>query len=341
MAYEQRQQAALSDALAWVEDELRETKAQVARLAQGLDQAGNRIGELSTHVDRAHAGSSALSARVDGVPALVQQLAQIRDHLAEVEERATSAGRQSGEGLRLVQVELARLRQELNGAERRIEQLERTIDEWGGRFTLLEEMDRRQQEAVTLLRHRLEETERLHEAAEARAARAIETSKRYDNELNRLTLELERLRKQGESVAERNQVYGEMFKRVEERTGAVEAEVTAQHEIFERLDLLRAELHRVEDRLAGADLTAGEHGGRLDDYQRRLTLLDGKDRGLAERLGGLQGDLATYRAQIAEQFSHLHQALDRQKRRQIEDLERDVRELKTTAFRPLGEDAPD
>ena len=58
-----------------------------------------------------------------------------------------------------------------------------------------------------------------------------------------------------------------------------------------------------------------------------------------DRLAGLQNDLAAHRSAMAEQFQRLHQTQERARRRRIEDLEREIREMRTHAFRPVDDGA--
>ena len=148
---------------------------------------------------------------------------------------------------------------------------------------------------------------------------------------------MERLQKAQVQTGDRMQGLGEAVRRIEEQTDAVAAEVTAQRDIFERIDLLRAELHRLEDRIGGTETQRDLDRQEIEDHQRLISLLDGKDRGFADRLAMLQGELAAYRELVGEQFSRLHLTLDRQKRHQIEELQRELRDLQVNAFRPPEE----
>jgi hypothetical protein len=103
------------------------------------------------------------------------------------------------------------------------------------------------------------------------------------------------------------------------------------------MDLLRAELHRLEDRIAGAETQRDLDRQEIEDHQRLISLLDGKDRGFADRQTMLQGELVAYRELVEEQFNRLHLTLDRQKRHQIEELQRELRDLQVNAFRPPEE----
>lgn len=337
MVNEQRQQAAFTDTLVWLEDEQREAKAQIGRLRQDFDRGSEQTGELTVQVHSALDDVRAVANRLDNLPPFGQQIAELRDQVAEFEEKAGAGERRLTEALRLQAVDQERLRQEVNGVYRRIELLERTAEQSGSRFERLEETDHHTQDAVALIRQRCEELERHQETVDTRAGRNVESFRRLEHDFADLAGTIEGLQKQDLLLSERSQVHGEVVRRLEERVDSLAADLSAQAEIFEKLDLLQAELHRIEDRLALVDRTDDELQHRLDEHHHALGLLDGKGRGFSERLHGLQDELASYRAQIEVQFERLHQALDRQKRRQIEDLERDLRELKTTAFRPPDE----
>lgn len=341
MTSNQRQPATPSDVLLWLEDELRETKMQVLHLEQGLSEAQGQLSELTLQVRTGADATSGVSARLVEIPQITNQVGQIRQSLAGVEEHAISVDRRLTEGLRQQQVETERLRQELNGTHRRIELIERAIDTWGPRFEHLEEADRRFQESLTLTRQRGEELERRHESAELRTSRGFEAMRRYEYDAGRFESAIEALEKQEAVMAERLQALAEAVRRVEQQNDATAAEIIAQQQFFEAIDLLRAEIHRLEDRAAVAETMADGHSQDLVEHRRLLSLLEGKDRGFSERLSLLQAELATYKGQVTEQFHRVHLALDREKRRLIEELERELRELKVTTFRPLDEISPE
>ena len=157
---------------------------------------------------------------------------------------------------------------------------------------------------------------------------------RYDHEIGRLAVDVQAFQKRESLTGERLQAFGESVRRAERQTEAIAGEVAEQREFSEKLELLRAEIHRVEDRISAFETSTDSHQQELADHRRSLGLLDGKDRGFNDRLALIQTELASYREQVADQFHRLHIALDRHRRRQIEELERDLRDLKVTAFRP-------
>ncbi len=327
--------------LAWLEDGLRETRGQLLRVEQGLSAVDGRVGELTGKIHAAEDAAAAVARRFTEIAQIGPQVAQLRHNLTQIEEQAQDAERRQAEALRVQQQESERQRQELNGAIRRVDQIERAVSGFSQRFENIETTLGRIQEALTLARQRTEEVARRQEDADVYVARSTEAFKRYDNALGVLGTDVQDLKQGGTQIAQRVQAFGESVKRLEERIDATAAEVTAQREIFERIDLLRAELHRLQDRIAAAEATREGDRGEIDESQRLIGLLDGKQYGFNDRLAMLQQELIEYRELMAEQFNRLHLTLDRQKRHQIEELQRELRDLQVNAFRPAEELIPD
>jgi chromosome segregation ATPase len=338
LAPEQIQPVPTDDVLLWLEDELREAKVQVARLEQGLSEARGQITALTSLVHAAEDGTTATSARLAEIPQVAGQVGQVRQTLVQLEEQAGAVDRRLTEALRLQQLESERLRQDVNATHRRVELVERLVETWSPRFEHLEDADRRLHEAITLTRQRTEELERRQESAELRTSRGLEAMQRYDHEIGRLAVDVQAFQKREALTGERLQAFGESVRRAERQTEAIATEVAEQREFSEKLELLRAEIHRVEDRISAFETSTDSNQQELADHRRSLGLLDGKDRGFSDRLALIQTELAAYREQVADQFHRLHIALDRHRRRQIEELERDLRDLKVTAFRPPDEE---
>jgi len=334
---EQRHLNAVEDVLAWLEDGLRETRTQLVRLEQGFQSTQGTLADLTSKVHSAEDGSAAVSRRLGEFNAIANQVVQLHQSLSIMDETVRESERRLNEALRVQHQESERQRQELNDALRHIELLQRAVEGWGSRFENVEATIGRLQEALTLTRQRTEELDRRQETAEIHATRVAEAFKRYEHLTGRLEVDIEGLQKGHIQAGDRIQAFSEAMKRIEEHNDAVAAEVTAQRDIFERMDLLRAELHRLEDRIAGAETQRDLDRQELEDHQRVISLLDGKDRGFADRLAMLQGELGAYRELVEEQFNRLHLTLDRQKRHQIEELQRELRDLQVNAFRPPEE----
>jgi chromosome segregation ATPase len=335
--YEERQSAALSTTVSWLEDELREAKTIIARQQQAIEQLAGQIWELTTALHRAEDLLVSLPPRLEVLPDYELQLRQLKDDFARLHELELANEARLAELSRLQAADTERERIVLNELTHRIEGTERALQATGPRFDALDEASRRAIEAVTFVRQRVEEIDREAEGLETRITRLMETTGRTEHEFARLGGEIEALHRQDATSAERVQIYTEILKRLEGQISLVSSEVAVKQDVLERIDLARVELHRLEERISVQEARAAELRDADDETRRLLTLLDGRDRGMNDRLAGLQNDLAAYRTIVAEQFHRLHQAQERARRRQIEDLEREIREMRTHAFRPVDD----
>ncbi len=278
-------------------------------MEQGFQSAEGTLADLTSKVHAVEDGSAAVSRRLSEFNAMATQVQQLHQSLTQTDEKVREAERRLNEALRVQHQESERQRLELNDALRHLELLQRVVEGWGARFENVESTIGRVQEALTLTRQRTDEMDRRQENAEIHAARVAEALKRYEHLTGRLEVDIEGLQKGHVQAGDRIQAFSEAMKRIEEQSDAVAAEVTAQRDIFERMDLLRAELHRLEDRIAGAETQRDLDRQEIEDHQRVISLLDGKDRGFADRLAMLQGELAAYRELVGEQFNRLHLTL--------------------------------
>jgi chromosome segregation ATPase len=215
--------------------------------------------------------------------------------------------------------------------------VERHTQSAGARFETLDEATRRAMESITLLRQRSDETARVVEGLETRLTRTIESSNRTEHEFTRIGGEIDGLHKRDDALAERLQVYTEMIKRLEGQISLIAADVAVKQDVVEKLELYRVETHRVEERVSTLEASTENLHDQDDELLRQVTLLEGRQKGYQDRLNGLLADFAAYRERVNEQFARLHQVQERIKRRQIEDLEREVREMRVHAFRPIEE----
>lgn len=335
--YEERQSAALAATVAWLEDELREAKTLIVRQQQALDQLSTQLWEVTSALHKAEDALAALPARFDVLPEYDLQLRQLKDDVSRFHERELATESRLNELARAHQGDAERVRALLNDLSHRLEAAERSIAEDAPRFDGLDESTRRSMEIASSARQRLDELERQLDAQDNRLTRIVEAGGRAEQEFARLSGEVEALHRQDATLAERVQIYTEMIKRLEAQISVVSSDVAVKQDLVERIDLSRVERQRLEERVAVLETLVSDLREGTEDVDRRLSVLDGRDKGFNDRLVGLQSELAHHRAVVAEQFQRLHQAQERMKRRQIEELEREIREMRIHAFRPVEE----
>jgi chromosome segregation ATPase len=138
-------------------------------------------------------------------------------------------------------------------------------------------------------------------------------------------------------VFERLQVVGEMVKRNEELIVAATSEQTLREEVVQEIAVWREEHSRIDTRLNV--LEEGREGvlARLDKVAGEITLLEGRHSGLGERVAGIRRDIAEVVDHVREEFAKYNQMMEKQRRKQIQVLEQELREMKFHAFRPPEE----
>ena len=98
--------------------------------------------------------------------------------------------------------------------------------------------------------------------------------------------------------------------------------------LAERIELHRAERQRLEERALRLEEELGGLRGRADKEDELQGRLAAQQQGLASRLDTLHEQVAEQRAILVEQIRKLTGTQDRTKRRQIQELERELREMK-------------
>ena len=337
MVTNESQPAQRAPALTWLEESLREQRAINARLQQQLEQTQAQVWELAHRLHRVEEAAAGLGAELDAATGLQTQVASFGDRIIELEGHRTSVDARLAEVARQQHVEIEYLRGVVNEVVKRLESWERASQTWAPRLELYEEALRRNQEASSVVRQRVEDFERLVDQVDQRAARTADALKRWEQELMRLSLDLDVLHKQDAAVAERLQVYGEIFRRLEEEIALVGQQTDVRREFNEKLDLYRSAVRRTEERLNAVEAVEQQRDDRFEEHERALASIESRERVDRERLAELHEALAAFRTHVAEQFQKAQAVVERQRRRRIEEIEREIRELKVNGYRPLEE----
>jgi chromosome segregation ATPase len=333
----ERQTAQIASTLAWLEDNVRDTKAQIGRLGQQVEQAQTHVWDLANRLHRTEEATTAVGNELVVLPGLETQISSIGDRTMQLEDRQSATDARLTEAVRQQQLEVEHLRAALNELVKRVDGWERLIQHWAPRFDVLEDVGRRSQEATAVVRQRVEEFERHVEHVEQRAGRTAEGMRRYEQDLTRINLQLEDLYKRGDSAAEKIDVHAELFKRLEDAIAAVGMQTELRDEFTEKLDLLRSNVRRTEERLNAVEANDEGVRGHLEEHERAILSVDSRERLYRERLGGIQEEIASFRAHVAEQFHKAQLTVERQRRRRIEEMEREIRKLKVNGYRPPEE----
>lgn len=327
MVKETRSETA-ADAVGWVQDQLYQLKGQVAQLEQQLDQLQSMATQMTesmrsmeVSLREATLGAAQAPRLQEEINQAVALLVQLQDQQAEAKERLDALGRQR-------EVEEGREKQDWTEVARRVEQLERQVESWHDRQAGVDEVGRRFQEGLSLLRQELQQVEQRLEASESKAARGLEGANRAEHTLTQVEASILALQREDETIAERARVTADVAHRLESTLNEHLEELQRLEMLAERIELHRAERQRLEDRALRLEEELSELRGRADQQEQQHGRLSGQQQGLASRLDTLQEQVTEQRALLVDQIRRLTGTQDRTKRRQIQELERELREMK-------------
>ena len=312
----------------WMQDEIYQLKSQVAQLTQQLEQLRSIATEQSASQRAVETSLRETALGAAQTPRLQEELnqaaaliVQLQDQQAETKERLEQLGRRREE-------EESHDQEEWVEVARRVEQVERQVDLWHDRQAGVDEVGRRFQEGLSLVRQQLQQADQRLEAAESKAARGLEEAGRAEHTLIQVQATLIALEREDETIAERARVAADVAHRVETALNEQFQELQRLELLAERIELHRAERQRLEDRTVRLEEELGELRGRTDQGEQRQVVLSKQQQGLASRLDSLQEGVTDQRAMQADLLRKLLDAQARTKRRQMQELEREIREMK-------------
>ncbi len=325
---ERRQIEAIATATKGVEDQVREHRAILSKLEMhteridgALESALNRLQALAYSQETLTAEVRLATAAQDLLHQLNDQMSVTLERQKAIESRVEDFAKQ-----RLSTVERERV--ERDGVARRLETAERTTITWNERLVVVEEIGRRLQESQALLNQKTERLERTLESVEARAGRNLESAKRLETELRQIESLVDTLQRQDDAILERIQLLNEVVRRVEDAMALIASQESRFQELVERIELQRVERHRVDETLTRLEHMVDEQRSLMEQALHIATSVDGRQKGIIDRIDRVVEESEAFREQISGQLIRFVRVQERQKRRQIQDLETEIRDMK-------------
>jgi chromosome segregation ATPase len=206
--------------------------------------------------------------------------------------------------------------------------VERQVAQWLDRQAGVDEVGRRFQEGLSLLRQQQQQIDQRLEAVESKSGRALEGAMRAEHTLTQVEAALLELQRSDETLTERTRVASDVAHRLESTLGQQLQELQRIELLAERVELHRAERQRLEDRALRLEEELSDMRTRADKLEQQDGRMSAQQQGLASRLDSLQEHVDEQRAALLEQLRRLTGSQERTKRRQIQELEREVREMR-------------
>lgn len=317
-----------ADLVNWLHDQVGAIKAQMGRIQQQHDQWQAAILDVNDKLRDADGRMREMTARTQGLPTMqeqVRQLAGLLDRIQDAEvlidSKFESMERQGHE-------EQQRDQAEKNDLYRRVQDLERRAENLTERQTGYDEAARRFQEENSRSHLFSQSLNQRMEGVESKASRMLDALTRLEQTHSENEAAIRALRREDDAIAERARVAHEVAARLETELHQQEEEFRSLPLMQERLELLRAERQRVEDRVSRLEEVLNDAIVRLERQEEATGGLDRRVSSHDQRIDLVHTSTLDHRRWLSDHMLKLNQMLERMKRRQIEELERDVKEMR-------------
>lgn len=311
----------------WLERELRDTRARLHKVESELEQALKRTWTLESDVKRLSEAAGQAGSAASVVSGLREELRQVRDQLSRMQDRQTAISNRAEEALRQRSSGDGRDRHDIGNVARQIEALGRYVEPLENRIQALEEALRRYEESISGVRLTQASLDRIVEEMGTRANRALETASRIEQSVVSNTGEVVALRKADDSLNERVTFVLEQVHRAAERIEKLEEFTDFPDEARELLHRSKSERELLAQRMALIEKLVGELSERTQTLGHNLAKVDSRQHVQNAQIVDLSGQVNETAEQLLGQLKRFNQLLLRQRRRQLDTLAAEVKEL--------------
>ncbi|MBA4179927.1 MAG: hypothetical protein C0506_04995 [Anaerolinea sp.] len=329
------QAQALGEIITWLEQQLRASREEQARALEQIDQLRRQVHSIADQVNSSERAIREVDPKLvpfKGVPEKIRSLDEGTEHIRQ----QIAANRADVENaLRILRAEADADRLERSEALKRIERANQQLGLVGSDVSQLQQQTSQVGQSLQIVLERQRELEARTEQYGLRLDRAIEVNKDLEERI-KMTL-TEDQDERFEVVFERLQVVGEMVKRNEDLIAGLANERSLRQEVLDEVGVWRQEHGRIDARLNSLEEVTEKLLAQVDKVHGEITLLEGRHSGLGERVAGIRRDIAEVVDGVRAEFAKYNQMEEKQRRKQIQVLEQELREMKFHAFRPPEE----
>jgi chromosome segregation ATPase len=317
------------DAMNWVQDQLVQIKAMIARLQQQGEQTQAGMLDVNERLRDADGRLRELGSKTTGLPQIREQVQQLSGLLERIQDAEVLIDTKFELMERTGHEERTRDQAEKNDMFRRVQDLERRAEALAERQSTIDDTYRRFQEEVSRSHLQYQGHEQRLEALESRSSRNLDATNRLEQAHAEIEQAIRGLRREDDVLAERARLAHEVASRLETELNTHEEELRTLPLLQERVELLRAERQRLEDRTSHIEESLEDARTRLEREEDSTTHVELRLRAHESRIDQVHSSMQEYRRAMNEHLLKLNQMLERMKRREVEELERQAKELRT------------
>jgi len=322
------ERAGSQDIVHWLQDQVGQIRAQLGRTQQQGDQIQAAILDVNEKLRDADGRLRELGAKTAGVPVMQDQMRQVSGLLERIQDAEVLIDTKFEMIERTSNEERHRGQSETNDLYRRLQDLERHAEALAERQVNIDDSNRRFQDDVSRTHLQHQALLQRMETVESKSARSVEAVARIEQSYSEIESALRALRREDDVLAERARIAHDVAARVETEIQAQAEEYRTLHLLVERVELLRAERQRLEDRTSRVEETLEDTRLRMERQEDVANQVEARLKSHDGRIEHVHSSTLDYRRSLTDQLLKLNQMIERMKRRQLEELERQVKELR-------------
>jgi chromosome segregation protein len=311
----------------WLENELRDTKARLHKVESELEQALKHSWSLESEIRKIHETMTVSGSAVSQLSAMREELRQVRDQLSKAQDRQAAIANRTEEVLRQRQADSGRDKQELSTLAKQIEGLSRGVGQFDDRLKSLEESVRRSEDGVSAVRLGAQAIERQFEDVAMRGQRSLEAAVRLEQDVARVSGDIESLRKIDAELDDKIRLILEGTRRSSERLDKLDDIRDFPAEARELIQRANAERDQIAQRIALAEKLGGELAEELQQMTHHVAKIDQRQQVQNAQIMDLMGRVQETAEQLQGQVKRIFQVFMRQRRRQMDTLAQEIKEL--------------
>ena len=311
----------------WSDEQLQDGKARLHKLENELDQVLKHIWSVDADVRTlTEAVSSSANAAVL-VEKLREDLRQLGDGLERQHDRQNELANRLEESSRQHRAEVGRDRQEFSALARQAEAAERSVQQYDARIQALEEVLRHNEEEIAGAKLFEQGVERSLSDIGTKAEKNDETTNRISDETTHLAGLVEKLEQEDARVHERMALMQEQIRRLLERAEKLEDIAEFPKEAKELLERAAFERDQLSQRINIIDKLTDEATERVRTLTQAVALIEQRSHNQVAQLTEVATQLQELEEQTTAGLRKIVKVTLRQRRRQVEALSQEIREL--------------
>jgi chromosome segregation ATPase len=317
-----------TNGIGWAQDQLYQLKAAVGALEQQFGHLQSMVTQLGDGMRGVEASLRDALVGAQQAPRLQEELNQTVGLVVHLQDQQADANERLDMLTRREHADETRDEEQWTEVARKVDQLERQVATWHDRQAGVDEVGRRFQEGLSLMRQELQDVGRRLEGTETRSARGLEGANRAEHNLTQVDASILGLQRDNEALTERLRATSDVAHRLENTVNQHLQDLQRVELLAERIELHRAERQRLEDRALHLEEELRDLRQRSEAEEQHRGRLITQQSALGSRLDAQQEQMNEQRTTIIEQIRKLTSSQERTKRRQVQELERELREMR-------------